>query len=166
MLLNDCLIHYDFSMRHGVEHALYKAKKNNWRVILYGEDDSSSVQMIAKKLPFKFDLVLSGEEMDDQGLRNLSVVKGENKVFVSSSPRDLEAARSHKTSFIKVPPFSEKTDSFDFSVVHELLEVGPKHFSRLKKLSKYEGPEIGFTQYSGSGIVIKIYSDRFEAQFS
>ena len=167
----DCMITHSFAPRKGFLDMVARQRALGWRIALFADDTRDEVVEVLGKagLGRIFDEVHTGEEFDQQGLKDLSRFGEEAQVvFVGDMPRDLRAAQKYGASFVGVPPFSTREEKFDFASVQEVLEACST--GRVAELAKkralcktYEGAER--QEWSGEGLVLKVFPARFEARF-
>jgi hypothetical protein len=172
LVLEDCQVVQSFAPRKGALDVLRAQRRLGWASALFADDERKLVEEVLLKsgLAGAFTEIHTGEEFDDEGLKNLSTLSKRDYwvVFIGDMTRDLRAAKKYGVSFIKVPPFTSRDEGFDFGVVRELLEAVIferfKEFKDKYRLEKaYETPE--FIDFAGEHVRIRVYLDRFEAQF-
>ena len=172
LVLQDCQITQSFAPRRGALDTLRAQRRLGWMSALFADDERKLVEEVLLKsgLAGAFAEIHSGEEFDEEGLKNLSALSKKNYwvIFVGDMTRDLRAAKKYGISFVKVLPFTSREEEFDFSEVHELIDaIISEKFGEYKekhKLEKvYEAPE--FIDFAGEHVRVRVYLDRFEAQF-
>jgi hypothetical protein len=171
IVLQDCQVEKSFAPREGVIDALRRQRELGWKAALFADDEKNLVEEVLLKsgMAGAFTELHSGEDFDEEGLKNLGKLGEENwVVFIGDMTRDLRAAAKYGASMIKILPFSSREDGFSFRIVQDLLEAiileQFKEFKEEYKLEKVdETPE--FLEYAGEGLRLRIYLDRFQAQF-
>jgi len=171
LVLQDCQALNSFAPRRGAMDALKAQRRLGWKAALFADDAKELVEGVLLKsgLAGAFSEMRCGE-FDNEGLKNLDSYSGKDSwiIFIGDMARDLRAAQKYGVSLVRVLPSSPRDEKFDFMRVQELLEaILSGQFAELKAkwaLQKVlEAPD--FIEYSAEGFRIRVFLDRFEAQF-
>ena len=171
LVLQDCQAAKSFAPRAGALDVLKAQRRLGWKAALFADDTRELVDEVLLKsgLAGAFSETHAGE-FDSEGLKNLDAFAGKDQwvVFIGDMTRDLRAAQKYGVSLVKVLPFTSRDEKFDLMRVQELVEaVLSGKFAEFKAKhamqKAQEAPD--FLELAAEGFRVRVYLDRFEAQF-
>ncbi|MEM3030838.1 MAG: hypothetical protein QXH27_03830 [Candidatus Micrarchaeia archaeon] len=169
LVLTDCLVTGDYGPRAGAHRMLTEQKRRGYRLACFADDDRRLVGEVLRKsgLAEAFDEVHYGNELDEEGLKDLRRVRFRVLSFAGDMPRDERAAEKYGVSFVKVPPFTVRKDGFDFVRVGKAIAAGVEgdwiEYARANGLRR-AGDEHN-VEFVGEGQRVKVENSRWVARF-
>ncbi|MEM4389546.1 MAG: hypothetical protein QXG98_02695 [Candidatus Micrarchaeia archaeon] len=169
LVLTDCLLMHDYRLRAGARKVLAEQRRKGYRLACFADDDKKIVSEVLQKsgLSELFDEVHYGNELDEEGVKDLRRVRFRVLAFIGDMPRDERAAEKYGVSFVKVPPFTVRGDRFDFVQVGKAVAAGVKgdwiDYASANGLRR-AGDEKN-VEFVGEGQRVKVEKDRWVARF-
>jgi len=126
LVLTDCLVAGDYAPQAGVRQVLSEQKRKGYRIPCFADDDRGIVDDVLRRsgLQELFDEIHYGNELDEEGLKDIRRVRFSVLAFAGDMPRDERAAERYGVSFVKVPPFTIRKGGPDFRRVGEAISAG------------------------------------------